>query len=323
MSEFNLIDTYFTWNESSSNIIKGIGDDAAIIKIPDNKYLVTSVDTSIEGVHFPLKTPASDIAYKSLAVNLSDLAAMGAMAKWFTLALTLPTTNNQVDAQWLSDFSQGLKQLAQQSACALIGGDTTQGPLSITIQVMGLIEPGEALLRSGAKSGDFIYVTGTVGDAAAGLATILSDFKMTNKADLSYCQQRLNKPTARLTESQIIKQYASSCIDISDGLLQDLNHILKASQVGARINTHQLPLSKALRSLTKEATGKSTVLQFALSGGDDYELLFTVPQKNNHAFLKAADFKVSCIGEINEDIGMIVDENGDQLTASGYNHFNE
>ncbi len=321
MSEFNLIDTYFTWNESSSSIIKGIGDDAAIIKIPDNKHLVTSVDTSIAGVHFPLSTPAYDIAYKSLAVNLSDLAAMGATAKWFTLALTLPSTNKPTDIQWLSEFSQGLKQLAQQSACALIGGDTTQGHLSITIQVMGLIDQGEALLRSGAKTGNFVYVTGTLGDAAAGLASILSDFKMTNKADLAYCQQRLNKPTARLTEAQIIKRYASSCIDLSDGLSQDLSHILKASKVGAKINTQQLPLSKALSNLAEGAAGKSSVLKFALSGGDDYELLFTVPQKNNKAFLKAADFKVSCIGEINEDIGIIIDENGEPLKPSGYNHF--
>jgi len=320
MSEFNLIETYFTWDDKSAtgtaNVITGIGDDAAVIDIPHDKYLVTSVDTSIAGVHFPTNTPAIDVGHKSLAVNLSDLAAMGAIPKWFTLALTLPSIDKPEDIQWLESFSRGLKKLASHFECKLIGGDTTQGRLSITIQVMGVVDKGAALLRSGANSGDLIFVTGTLGDAAVGLATIIGDFKIENPADLDYCQQRLNAPTARVREGQLIKQFASSCIDLSDGLLQDLGHILKASQVGASINTHKIPLSDALSCLDDKVA-----LQSALSGGDDYELLFTVPQQSKDAFIKAADFQVTCIGEINQNINKIMDQNGDPMSASGYNHF--
>lgn len=320
MSEFNLIETYFTWDDKSaggtSNIITGIGDDAAVIDIPHDKYLVTSVDTSIAGVHFPIDTPANNVGHKSLAVNLSDLAAMSAIPKWFTLALTLPSIDKPEDIQWLENFSRGLKKLANYSECELIGGDTTQGSLSITIQVMGVVDKGAALLRSGANTGDLIFVTGTLGDAAVGLATIISGLKIVNQADLAYCQQRLNAPTARVREGQLIKQFASSCIDLSDGLLQDLGHILKASQVGASINTRKIPLSHALSRLNNKVA-----LQSALSGGDDYELLFTIPRQSKDAFIKAANFQVTCIGEINQNTNIILDQNGDLMTASGYNHF--
>ncbi len=317
MSEFNLIETYFSWSDTASSVIKGVGDDAAIIDIPNDKYLVTSVDTSIAGVHFPIETPAIDIGHKSLAVNLSDLAAMGATVKWFTLALTLPSFDKPEDTQWLEDFSRGLKTLANQAACDLIGGDTTQGALSITIQVMGVVDKGTALLRSGAKVGDLIYVTGTLGDAAIGLATIIGDLKIKHLSDLDYCQDRLNKPTARIVESKIIKQFASSCIDISDGLLQDLGHVLKASQVGASLNTREIPLSPALSRINR-----TIAMQAALSGGDDYELLFTIPQSCNVDFLETVNVNVTCIGKINQNISIIMDENGDPLKASGYNHFN-
>ena len=318
VSEFNLIERYFTWDDTASSVIKGVGDDAALIDIPREKYLVTSVDTSIAGVHFPINTSAFDVAYKSLAVNLSDLAAMGAIPKWFTLAITLPSINKPEDIQWIEGFSHGLKELARQSGCDLIGGDTTEGNLSITIQMMGVVDKEEALLRSSAKPGDLIYVTGTLGDAAIGLATLIDGLKITNKDDLAYCQQRLNQPTPRIAEGQIIKRFANACIDISDGLLQDLGHILKASQLGAVINTQEIPLSTALKHLKK-----NTAIKAALAGGDDYELLFTIPQKNNKFFLNSIDFKVSCIGELNQNTGIIVDENGDQLKATGYNHFDE
>ncbi len=317
MSEFNLIKRYFTWNSRSANIVKGVGDDAAVLDISSDKSLVTSVDTSIAGVHFPLGTPAFDVGRKSLAVNLSDIAAMGATPKWFTLALTLPSIDKPENIEWLEGFSQGLKQQAEQSGCDLIGGDTTQGNLSITIQIMGVVDKGTALLRSGASVGDLIYVTGTLGDAAVGLATIINGLKMESLADVDYCQKRLNTPTARILEGQFIKQFATSCIDISDGFLQDLGHILKASQVGACINTQKIPFSNALSSMSK-----SVAIQAALSGGDDYELLFTVPKSSNAEFLKIASFKTSCVGEINTSLNTITDEKGDLLNAAGYNHFN-
>ncbi len=317
MHEFNLIQKYFTWNDAPTDVAIAVGDDAAVLDIPSGKQLVTSIDTLISGVHFPEDTPSFSIGHKALAVNLSDLAAMGAIPQWFTLALTLP----EVDKVWLEGFSEGLKSLAQQHNCFLVGGDTTRGPLSISIQVMGFVERGKALLRSGAKLGDKIYVTGTLGDAAAGLHSICSH-NIQGSLDLppqdsEFCQNRLNNPTPRLVESKLIKLYASSCIDVSDGLLQDLSHVLKASSVGAELDLSVLPFSSTLKKLdAKDAT------KFALAGGDDYELLFTVPAENEPEFLEVMVGKVTCIGLINNDKQQITDETGKVLTSSGYNHFN-
>ena len=217
MSEFDLIARYFTWEnppQKDPNIIKSVGDDAAVLSLLPNQQLVTSIDTLVSGVHFPPNTAPFDIGHKALAVNLSDLAAMGAKPEWFTLALTLP----DVDHEWVSEFSRGLKMLAEEADIALVGGDTTSGPLAISIQVMGSVETGKALYRNGAKQGDKIYVTGTLGDGAAGLFSLQNTLAFT-QADTDYCQQRLNRPTARLNESDLIKDFASACIDISDGLL--------------------------------------------------------------------------------------------------------
>jgi len=203
VSEFDLIETYFTWeydDHCSDNIIKGVGDDAAVLTLSPNQQLVTSIDTLISGVHFPENTSAYDIGYKALAVNLSDLAAMGAKPEWFTLALTLPEINHE----WLNQFSLGLKTLAKASGISLVGGDTTSGPLAISIQVMGSVESGKALYRSGASSRDKIYVTGTLGDAAAGLASIQNRLALPN-THADYCQQRLNRPRPRNAESNLIK----------------------------------------------------------------------------------------------------------------------
>ncbi|MEE9444192.1 MAG: thiamine-phosphate kinase, partial [Cocleimonas sp.] len=236
-------------------------------------------------------------------------------AEWFTLALTLPSGDKPEDKQWLKDFSLGLKTLSQKTACALVGGDTTRGDLSITIQVMGFVNKGKALLRNGAKLGDNIYVTGTLGDASVGLACVFNKLKL-SKEDKSYCQQRLNRPTARLVESEIIKRYATSCIDISDGLLQDLSHILTASSVGAEVDRNKIPLSSALQSMES-----GIAIPFALSGGDDYELLFTIPIENEDKFLRAINYPVTLIGKINNNVQCITDENGNLLESSGYNHF--
>ena len=189
MGEFDLIEKYFTWEGSTSsvdtqtNVAVGIGDDAAVLNIPKLTQLVTSIDTLISGVHFPENTPPKAIGHKALAVNLSDLAAMGATPEWFTLALTLPDVNHE----WLSEFSAGLKALAQQFNIMLVGGDTTRGPLSISIQVMGFVESNHALLRSGANTGDKIYVTGTLGDAAVGLQTIKNKLSLSSNDQNILC----------------------------------------------------------------------------------------------------------------------------------------
>ena len=323
MSEFDLIATYFTWDNKlnpSNNIVKSVGDDAAVLSLAPDQQLVTSIDTLVSGVHFPENTSPYDIGYKALAVNLSDLAAMGAKPEWFTLALTLPEINHE----WLSEFSHGLKTLAKEAEIALVGGDTSSGPLSISIQVMGSVEADEALYRNGAKQGDNIYVTGSLGDGAAGLASVQNNLEL-SKQDAEYCQQRLNRPTPRLAESALIKGFASSCIDVSDGLLQDLSHILKQSNsanpeqiLGAQLDLSSMPLSNALNSITNQQA-----LEFSLSGGDDYELLFTVPEAMKAEFLTAtknSDFRFSCIGKITNDKG-IIDSNNNALNATGFEHF--
>jgi len=326
MHEFKLIQKYFTWDKPPRDVLTTVGDDAAVLDIPPNKQLVTSIDTLISGVHFPENTAPYAIGHKALAVNLSDLAAMGASPRWFTLALTLP----EIDETWLEGFSAGLKALAQQHDCFLIGGDTTRGPLSISIQVMGVVDTGKALLRSGARAGDKIYVTGTLGDAAAGLQSILNNSNRNKNSSLenesvAFCQQRLNMPTARVVESNIIKHFASTCIDISDGLLQDLSHILEASDVGAELDLSQLPLSSALMTLFSSTTkGSQQAINFALTGGDDYELLFTIPASREMNFLGIVKgkAKVTCIGTItNAEQNIITDKDGNRLTSSGYNHF--
>lgn len=305
MHEFNLIEQYFKWDNAPETVALSVGDDAAILNIPVNQQLVTSVDTLISGVHFPEDTSAHAIGHKALAVNLSDLAAMGAIPKWFTLALTLP----EINQSWLEAFSSGLKSIADEHNCFLIGGDTTRGPLSITIQVMGLVESGKALLRGGAKVGDKIYVTGTLGDAAFGLRNKDNDF----------CKQRLDYPSPRLLESGFIKAFASSCLDISDGLLQDLSHILKASSVGAELDLSLLPLSNELRRINNVEA-----INYALSGGDDYELLFTIPSDKQalfHQKLSKSGGVYPYIGTITQEKETIMDEKGHKLISKGYNHF--
>ena len=318
MHEFDLIKKYFTWDSTwhstPSHVIKSVGDDAAILEIPTHQHLVTSIDTFISGVHFPENTPAEAIGHKALAVNLSDLAAMGATPYWFTLALTLPDINQQ----WLAQFSKGLKSLAQEYNCFLVGGDTTRGPLSISIQVMGGVDKGRALMRSGAKVGDAIYITGTLGDAAIGLKTIQHDLQLPEEHK-NYCQERLNKPTPRLHESEIIKSFSSSCIDISDGFLQDLGHLVDASQCGAQINIADFPLSPALKTLPEPLAIKSV-----LTGGDDYELLFTIPKKKQIEFEKSIKNRgggYKQIGIVIQQENSILNERGEMLSRVGYNHF--
>ncbi len=318
MSEFALIEKWFTWRDTPPNVLLGVGDDAALLAPSQHEALVVTVDTSISGVHFPNNTPAHAVGYKSLAVNLSDLAAMGAKPLWFTLALTLPEANQQ----WLNEFAQGLQAAAKPHQIFLVGGDTTRGSLSITIQVIGSVPADQALLRSGAQIGDVIAVSGTLGDAAAGLACHQQRLYLPT-ADANYCLQRLHYPTPRLALGKVLKNIASSCIDISDGLLADLQHILQASQVGAQLDTNKIPFSSALKRLKKEQR-----LSFALNGGDDYELLFTIapeklPQLHDQAEKISEAFSggFSIIGTINDKKNSLKLDNNYKLSQDGYDHF--
>lgn len=314
MHEFDLIQHYFTWQTANHDIRISVGDDAAIVSVPPDEELIISVDTLVNGVHFPIDTDAYAIGHKALAVNLSDLAAMGATPRWFTLALTLP----QIDQNWLAAFTQGLHDLASQHAIALIGGDTTRGPLSITIQVMGSAPKHTALLRQGAQVGDLIAVSGTLGDAAAGLAVVQNRLNL-DASDADYCLQRLHYPNPRLALGNWLRGHATSCMDISDGLLADLKHLLKRSQVGANLYHQKIPLSSTLQKLPL-----SQALNFALTGGDDYELLFTLPKDyldkiENYQQLTGLSLKI--IGEITAQIEEVKLDYALVHLADGYNHF--
>lgn len=310
-SEFDLINDWFNWSEVHSSIIKGIGDDAAIVSVPCDKQLVVTSDTLISGVHFPPETKPHAIGHKALAVNLSDLAAMGADPAWFTLAITLPEHNEA----WLRAFSTGLKDLARQQGISLIGGDTTRGSLSITITAMGLAASEDLMLRSSAEHNDKLYVTGTLGDAAAGLAMVQGGLKQHSQ----HCKDQLDYPQPRNVESKCIHKYATTCIDISDGLLADCQHILEASNVGAVIALDKIPLCDDLNEMDK-----NTALNYALNGGDDYELLFTVSDDKHKEFewdSQQKGFICYCIGHIDQHIQGIQSADNQSLTPQGYNHF--
>jgi len=309
MQEFDLIRKYFTWSSDQDSVVLGVGDDGAICDIESGYQLVTSIDTLIAGIHFPESTCATDIAYKALAVNLSDMAAMGALPKYFTLASTMP----EVDQSWLQDFSQSLKQLSEQFNVSLVGGDTTKGSLSITISIIGWIESGKALRRSGAQVGDGVYVSNTIGDAAFALWQLNNNEKPDNG-----CLVKLNRPLPQVELGRLLQGVASACIDISDGLEQDLSHILNASKVGARIEVEKIPLTKVLTDHVNKKNDWSLVL----NGGDDYELCFTVPEKNQ-AMLgdisKRCGVKITQIGVICESGGLEI--LGAKNTGKSYQHF--
>ena len=309
MDEFELIQNYFNWPLSDPGIELGIGDDAAIFNLDSGYQLVTTSDTLSEGVHFFKNDSPEDIAYKSLAVNLSDIAAMGATAKCFTLALTLP----KLDEIWLKQFSQSLKQTSKKYNVSLIGGDTTRGPLNITITMMGVVETSKAIKRSGARNGDNIYVSGEIGDAALCLKKINAG-ERPHKAELI----KLNRPIPRIELGSALKGIANSCIDISDGLEQDLSHIIKASKVGAMIDIQKLPLSQSMANYIADNDDWS----LAVCGGDDYELCFTAPESLNSEIMKIAEIckiRVTKIGVINDSKKLKI--KGYDGQGKSYQHF--
>jgi thiamine-monophosphate kinase len=320
ISEFDLIQHFFHQEKMSrSDVIRGIGDDAAILQVPEGQQLVVTTDTLVLDRHFPKNTFAADIGYKALAVNLSDLAAMGAEPAWILLALTLPAA----DEVWLTQFTQGFFSLLHDFHCQLVGGDVTRGPLTITVQALGFVPVGKALCRSGAKVGDRIYVTGTLGDAGLALRYIQEKCPINlSKQQSQYLLQRLNRPEPRVALGLALRDIASSVIDISDGLAADLSHILKASQVAATVDVTKLPLSSILQELPAEEAWR-----LALSAGDDYELCFTVSESREselQAVLEPLACAYTCMGIITEGNGLLLkkeDGSAFLLKAQGFQHF--
>jgi thiamine-monophosphate kinase len=317
VGEFELIDRYFArLGAERADVVLGVGDDAALLRVPPGHELVAAVDTLVAGRHFLPDARADDVGWRALAVNLSDLAAMGATPAWATLALTLP----ELDEDWLEGFASGFGALATAHGVALVGGDTTRGPLTISVQLMGCVPEGRALRRSGARPGDLVYVTGWPGDAAAGLA-LLQGRLGGGGANRATLVQRFNRPEPRVAFGPRLAGIASACIDVSDGLAQDLGRIASASGVGAVIRATELPLSRSLYALA----GEERAREFALAGGDDYELLFTVPPAARAALavqLGNGAPACHCIGEIVAGRGVrVLGPRGEQPAPPGFDHF--
>ncbi len=306
MDEFALIRRYFDRAIQATGVRTGIGDDGAVLVPTPGKELVTVMDTLVEDVHFPCGSNPADIGYRAVAVNLSDIAAMGATPRWMTLALSLQTANEE----WLELFSEGMFAAAAEYNLALVGGDTTHASqIVVTVQLTGEVGSGDAILRSGARPGDTVYVTGTVGDAAAGL------YGLINGEPVRELANRFARPSARVSYGQSLVGVATAAIDISDGLFADLGRLLTASGVGAEIDIGQLPVSAAL----SENFAIERQRSFALGGGDDYELCFT-------ATGEAPDpgvMPLTAIGTVTETTGLLCKLDGDTVPFddSGYRHF--
>jgi thiamine-monophosphate kinase len=314
--EFDLIARHFDLPHTRGDVVLGIGDDAALLQPPPGLEVAATVDTLVEGVHFPRGTPAESLGHKAAAVNLSDLAAMGAEPTWATLALTLPGP----DEAFLSGFARGLRAILAHYGVALVGGDTTRGPLSVTLQLMGLVPAGRALRRDGARAGELVFVTGSVGDAALGLSALVGSRRLDGAA-AEACLHRLDRPVPRVEAGLALRGLASAAIDISDGLVADLGHVLQASGVGATIETRSLPLSEAVAAVVRAE--RSWALP--LSAGDDYELLFTAPEARRMEILERLHpLPVSMIGRTEVARGLRVRDPEGQLLEigpGGWDHF--
>lgn len=318
LTEFELIERYFRdCGAARSDVIAGIGDDAALVAVPPDTELVVATDTLVAGVHFPEGSPAASIGHRALAVNLSDLAAMGARAAWALLALTIP----RAEEAWLAEFAAGFAALARAHRVALVGGDTTRGPLTVTVQLLGTVPPGAALRRCGGRAGDALFVSGTPGDAAAGLA--LEERRLAAEPlALAYLRERFLRPTPRMALGERLRGHASACIDVSDGLLGDAGKLARASQTGVEISFAAVPVSEPL----VRAVGEERARTLALTGGDDYELLFAVhPEKVSAmlADLPPERWGYTRIGALRAAPGAEVLREGTvmQFSHSGYQHF--
>lgn len=271
LAEFDIIERFFNRPCAHATVLKAIGDDGAVLRVPPDYDLVVSMDTLVAGRHFPLSAAPGDIARRAFCTSLSDLAAMGAQPAWFTLGLTLP----EADTLWLREFSQALLAMADHYQCDLVGGDTTQGPLTITLQCHGLVQAGKVLSREAARVGDSVFVTGTLGDGAAALAVLEDKAQWGNHPEenpaVRYLLRRFYQPEPQIAAGLLLVDYIDVAIDISDGLLADLGHIARASGVDITVDTEKIPLSPACKKVAGEQA-----LPYALSGGDDYQLAFTV-----------------------------------------------
>lgn len=316
-SEFDLIAKYFT--RPARNALLGVGDDCALLQPPAGEVLSITTDMLVEGAHFLPDADANLLGHKSLAVNLSDLAAMGATPRWFTLSLALP----KVDEAWLAQFSEGMFALADEHNIELIGGDTTRGPLTISITAIGSQPTGQALRRDGASVGDDVWVSGYTGDAALGLAH-LQGRVILNPGAATHCIQRLHQPQPRIALGKKLRGIAASAADVSDGLLADLGHILERSQVGAEIEFGSLPRSAALSDCPDPALAEQSLI----AGGDDYELVFTAPVNRRAEVVaagKTAGIGVTRIGRIVEgpSVARLLDASGKSMPVPrhGFDHF--
>jgi thiamine-monophosphate kinase len=314
MDEFELIRRYFTRELSDPDVVVGVGDDGAVMRPAPGRELIAVVDTTVADVHFPATLNPADVGYRAVAVNVSDIAAMAGRPRWMTMALTL----DEADESWLESFARGVFDAGKDYDVGLVGGDVTHGSEKvISIQIIGDVETSKALTRDGARAGDGIYVSGTPGDAALGLSIIESGAMSGDHID--YLVRRFSRPTARLELGQRIAAGASAAIDLSDGLYADLDKLLSASGVAGEIELASLPLSDAMKSVVS----RDDALQFALGGGDDYELCFTSGDESIVKAGEQAGVAVTRIGRVQEGAGLgcTLDGKGYHYESPGYRHF--
>jgi thiamine-monophosphate kinase len=321
LGEFELIRRFFTRSAAARRdpkILLGIGDDAALLDLPKGADLAVSVDTIVAGRHFPDNADARSIGHRALAVNLSDMAAMGAVPAWATLALTIPSA----DSNWLEKFAEGFFDLADAHSVALVGGDTTRGPLTVSAQILGFVPHGNGLRRGGGGAGDILAVSGTLGDAAAGLAILQAPRAAKLSSDAEELIRRFNYPTPRVQLGVAARAIASAAMDLSDGLIGDLPKLADACGLGAHVCIEALPLSSAMRN----SVSMSQARDWALAGGDDYELLFAVPANRFSELKRAADqlnLMLTPVGELHAGAGVTWSLNGAEFApqVSGFDHF--
>jgi thiamine-monophosphate kinase len=315
-TEFDLIQRYFTRPALQSEL--GVGDDAALIKPSLGKDIAVSTDMLVAGTHFRADVAPYKLGWKTLAVNVSDMAAMGAQPCWATLAIALP----KADEAWIAEFAKGFFACADAFQIDLIGGDTTRGPLTLSVTIMGKVPLGKALRRDGAKLGDEIWVSGKLGEAAIALGAMQGRIALT-EAEFSTCRVALEQPQPRVTLGLALRDIANSAIDISDGLLADLGHILERSQLGAEIQLASIPCS----TIVSSRLPSKLVQKMLLAGGDDYELCFTAPAKNHDVILNLSQqlaLPLTCIGSITSGTSVIVHDANHQpisIKETGFDHF--
>jgi len=317
--EFDTIKKYFRRADLRKDVILGSGDDAAIVRVPTGQNLVMTIDTMVVGRHFFASIAADDLAYRGVAISLSDVAAMGGLPTWLLATLSI----EQIDDEWMQSFADGLYSCIDSFNVSLIGGDLIQGPLAMTTQVTGFVPEGKALRRDTAQPGDLIYVSGNLGAAALAIELTMEQRELSLTDEQLYAvEQRFLRPQPQVALGQALLEIASSAIDISDGLAQDLGHILTASGVGARVDVEAVPTHEVLNEIEERSR-----YELALSGGDDYELCFTVSPDQLDALAQLKiDVPIHCIGQIEHELGLrffLSNQEPFELSSTGFEHFSE